>query len=115
MSRALNCQIIYKEGKVPTRSLTFVSGKIKKAEDFDVTTVSGNIQEHLNALSASGGRTKNKSYALLVPIAGPTYPWQKLSLDTYDRCRVLLTELGRLISKGRMLPLRDLVYRSKID
>lgn len=107
ISRALNCQVLFKEGKLALRRLNFASGKIINAEAVDTTALSEDLKRHIANL---GSKAKNKSYALLIPDAAPQYPWQNLNIDTYDRCRVLLTELGRLIAKGRLLPLRQLVY-----
>ncbi|MBL0186875.1 MAG: hypothetical protein IPP97_14150 [Candidatus Obscuribacter sp.] len=89
------------------RRLTFVSGKITNAELVDSAALSEDLKHHIASL---GSKAKSKSYALLIPDAAPQYPWQNLNIDTYDRCRVLLTELGRLIARGRLLPLRQLVY-----
>lgn len=108
ISRALNCQVIFKEGKRPLRQLTFASGKIVQAQNLEIALLSESTQAFISAL---GKNSKSKSYAILVPHETPQYPWQSLTLDSYDRCRVLLTELGRLIAKGRLLPLRQLVYR----
>lgn len=107
ISRALNCQVLFKEGKLALRRLTFVSGKITNAELVDSAALSEDLKHHIASL---GSKAKSKSYALLIPDAAPQYPWQNLNIDTYDRCRVLLTELGRLIARGRLLPLRQLVY-----
>lgn len=110
ISRALNCQVLFREGKLPLRRLTFASGKIINAEAVDSAALSEDLKHHIAGL---GSKAKNKSYALLIPAVAPQYPWQDLSIDTYDRCRVLMTELGRLIARGRLLPLRQLVYASK--
>lgn len=110
ISRALNCQVIFKESKVPLRQLTFANGKIVEAQSVEVGSLKESTQAQILALAK---KNKNKGYAVLVPHKTPQYPWQSLTLDSYDRCRVLLTELGRLIARGRLLPLRQLIYRNE--